>query len=141
VVVVPAGAMRSIVERPACRGRVGLREDARMTWQRVLGLGFAGAFLGMFAGGAFGAAAGVLVPDLFSTLVPGQPLPAVPTATVCGAAVGVVLGGCLICFAIVVELWSATIGRLQGRTGGVPDQPSPGSADTMDQFLKERTGS
>ncbi len=60
------------------------------------------ALLGMVLGGAFGFGAGHVAPDLF-ILFPWEEFEPVGSATVLGAIAGVVCGGCLGAFAVVMQ--------------------------------------
>ncbi|MFW6163099.1 MAG: hypothetical protein ACODAJ_10045 [Planctomycetota bacterium] len=82
-----------------------------------------GALIGMVMGGLFGYAAGRVAPTFFTHLVMWAELEPVGTATVLGAAGGVVCGGGLAVFAVavwalgrVVETW-----RLRKRPLGEAD--------------------
>lgn len=62
----------------------------------------AAALAGMVLGGLFGLAAGALAPALFTTFMPWAELEPVGTAVVIGGAGGVLCGGALGGFAIVL---------------------------------------
>ncbi len=62
------------------------------------------ALIGMVLAGVFGYVSALLAPKLFETLVPWAELEPTGTATVLGAMVGVLLGGGLGVFAVVVQL-------------------------------------
>jgi hypothetical protein len=64
------------------------------------------AFSGMFMGGVFGFVAGKITPDFFRHVIPWQDVAPVGFATFCGATVGVLLGGGLGCFAVIIQLIS-----------------------------------
>ena len=78
-----------------------------MTVIKVFVITIAGALLGMLMGGLFGAGAGMMAPNLFQMTIYleelGNP---VKSATVLGSTVGVLLGGSLAVFGIIVELLS-----------------------------------
>lgn len=61
------------------------------------------ALAGMVMGGLFGLASGNLAPEFFRHLIPWQDVQPVGFATFLGATVGVVLGGGMGCFAIIVQ--------------------------------------
>ena len=61
------------------------------------------ALAGMVMGGLFGFASGKLTSDFFSHLIPWQDVQPVGFATFIGATVGVVLGGGLGCFGVLVQ--------------------------------------
>lgn len=66
------------------------------------------ALAGMLMGGLFGFASGSMTPDFFGHLIPWQEVKPTGFATFLGATVGVVLGGGMGCFAVlirVVLLW------------------------------------
>lgn len=58
----------------------------------------------MILGGLFGFGAGILTPDLFRRIIPWQDIEPVGAAIFFGAAVGVVLGGGLGCFGIILQM-------------------------------------
>ena len=62
------------------------------------------AFSGMFMGGVFGFIAGKITPDFFHHVIPWQDVEPVGFATFGGATVGVLLGGGLGCFAVIIQL-------------------------------------
>jgi uncharacterized membrane protein len=64
----------------------------------------ASALAGMVMGGLFGLASGSITPDFFGHLIPWQDVKPQGFATFLGATVGVVLGGVMGCFAILVNL-------------------------------------
>lgn len=69
------------------------------------------ALLGMVLGGSFGCAAGFLAPEFFAHLIPWQDVRPVGFATFLGGTVGVVLGGGMGCFAILVRAISLWLGK------------------------------
>lgn len=75
-----------------------------MKWTSIFLNVTAGALIGMVLGGTFGFAAGSLTPDFFFHLIPWQDVEPRGFATVCGATGGVLLGGGLACFGIIVQL-------------------------------------
>ena len=62
-----------------------------------------GALVGMVLGGAFGYAAGLIGPDIFANLLPWEKFEPVGVATVMGAFGGVLCGGSLAAFAVLVQ--------------------------------------
>ena len=74
-----------------------------MTWKHIFIVATGCALVGMLLGGLFGFAAGTITPDFFKHLIPWQDVEPVGIATFFGATVGVLLGGGLGCFAIIVE--------------------------------------
>lgn len=62
------------------------------------------ALAGMLMGGLFGVAAGMLTPDFFRHIIPWQDVEPIGFATFWGAVVGVLLGGGLGCFGVLVQL-------------------------------------
>jgi NhaP-type Na+/H+ or K+/H+ antiporter len=88
-----------------------------MTWKKVFAVVAISALIGMVMGGLFGLAAGRLAPDFFRHLIPWQDVEPVGMATMLGATAGVLLGGALGCFGVVVQTalqWKnrATPGKL-----------------------------
>ena len=57
----------------------------------------------MVMGGLFGLGAGKITPDFFRHIIPWQDVEPVGVATFFGATAGVLLGGGLGCFAIIIE--------------------------------------
>jgi hypothetical protein len=61
------------------------------------------AFIGLFMGGVFGFAAGKMTPDFFQHIIPWQDVEPVGFATFAGSTVGVLLGGGLGCFGVLIQ--------------------------------------
>ena len=61
------------------------------------------ALVGLILGGMFGFAAGKMTPDFFRHLIPWQDVEPVGFATFGGATAGVLLGGGLGCFAVLLQ--------------------------------------
>ena len=79
-----------------------------MTWKHIFIVVTGCALAGMLLGGSFGFAAGKITPDFFRHIIPWQDVEPVGVATFFGATSGVLLGGGLGCFAIIVQgifLW------------------------------------
>jgi hypothetical protein len=74
-----------------------------MTWKKIFGVVTIAALLGMAMGGLFGLAAGRLAPDVFRRLIPWQDVEPVGIAILLGATAGVLLGGALGCFGVIVQ--------------------------------------
>jgi hypothetical protein len=74
-----------------------------MTWTRIFLIVTVGALVGMLMGGLFGVAAGYIAPNLFRQIVPWADLEPRGVATVLGAVAGVLLGGGLAVFAVVLQ--------------------------------------
>lgn len=62
------------------------------------------ALAGMLMGGLFGFASGSIAPEFFRHLIPWQDVEPVGLATFAGGTVGVLLGGGLGCFCILIQL-------------------------------------
>ena len=83
----------------------------RLNFFTVFGLVTVAALVGMVMGGLFGLGAGNLAPDLLSKAVPWDPVQPVGTAIVLGATAGVLLGGGLGVFGVIVQLIYALLRR------------------------------
>ncbi len=70
--------------------------------------------IGMVMAGVFGCVAAKISPGLFATLIPWIELEPVGAATVLGAIVGVLLGGGLGVFAVIVQLLSDWVSHPKG---------------------------
>lgn len=77
-----------------------------MTWKNTFLKVTIGALLGMALGGIFGFGAGTITPELFKRIIPWQEVEPVGAATFLGATVGVLLGGGLACFGIILQMIS-----------------------------------
>lgn len=64
------------------------------------------ALIGLFMGGVFGFASGKMAPEFFRHVIPWQDVEPVGFATFGGATVGVLLGGGLGCFAMLLQFLS-----------------------------------
>ena len=62
------------------------------------------ALAGLVMGGVFGFAAGKITPDFFRHIIPWQDVEPVGFATFAGATAGVLLGGGLGCFGVIIQL-------------------------------------
>jgi hypothetical protein len=83
-----------------------------MTWKKIFAVVTIAAVLGMVMGGLFGLAAGSLAPDVFRHLIPWQDVEPVGIAILLGATAGVLLGGALGCFGVIVQAllqWKARV--------------------------------
>ncbi|MBA3708426.1 MAG: hypothetical protein H0W83_06380 [Planctomycetes bacterium] len=77
-----------------------------MNWIRIFAIVTGGALAGMILGGLFGLAAGTIAPGLFSHIVPWTDVEPRGAATVYGACGGVLCGGGLAAFAVILQfLW------------------------------------
>ena len=74
-----------------------------MNWKHVFLVVAGCAITGMLMGGAFGFAAGKITPDFFRRIIPWQEVEPAGVATFFGAMTGVLLGGGLGCFAILIQ--------------------------------------
>jgi hypothetical protein len=61
------------------------------------------ALAGMVMGGGFGFVAGKIAPDFFRHVIPWQDVEPVGFATFGGATIGVLLGGGLGCFGVIIQ--------------------------------------
>lgn len=61
------------------------------------------ALVGLLMGGVFGFAAGKMTPDFFRHVIPWLDMEPVGFATFSGATVGVLLGGALGCFGVLIQ--------------------------------------
>jgi hypothetical protein len=86
-----------------------------MTWKHIFGVVTGCALAGMAMGGLFGFAAGKVTPEFFKHIIPWEDIEPVGIATFFGATSGVLLGGGLGCFAIIVQA------VLQWKKPGRPD--------------------
>lgn len=75
-----------------------------MTWSKTFLVVTGGALVGMVLGGVFGFASGKMTPDFFKHLIPWQDVEPAGFATFLGATVGVVLGGGLGVFGVLIQL-------------------------------------
>lgn len=82
------------------------------TASRVFLLATGGALVGMLLGGVFGLTAGYVAPDLFRQVIFWTDIEPIGTATVFGAFAGVLCGGILSAFAIMVHLLTSVLGKL-----------------------------
>jgi NhaP-type Na+/H+ or K+/H+ antiporter len=79
-----------------------------VTWKKIFAVVTISALIGMVMGGLFGLAAARLAPDFFRHVIPWQDVEPVGMATLLGATAGVLLGGGLGCFGVLVQtalLW------------------------------------
>jgi len=88
-----------------------------MTWKKIFAVVTIAALLGMVMGGLFGLAAGRLAPDFFRHLIPWQDVEPVGIAILLGATAGVLLGGALGCFGVMVQ----TLLQLKARASAAKD--------------------
>ena len=85
-----------------------------MTWKKIFAAVTIGALAGMVLGGLFGFWAGKVTPDFFARIIPWQEVEPVGFASFFGATAGVVLGGGLGCFAVLMQ---AFFGRTRKEGG------------------------
>ena len=74
-----------------------------MTWKQTFLIVTGCALVGMVLGGLFGFAAGKITPDFFRHVIPWQDVEPVGVATFFGATAGVLLGGGLGCFGVLIQ--------------------------------------
>lgn len=84
------------------RSRVWPRSNS-MTWKHTFLIVTGCALAGMVLGGLFGFASGKIAPDFFRHIIPWEDVEPVGVATFFGATAGVVLGGGLGCFSILIQ--------------------------------------
>jgi hypothetical protein len=77
-----------------------------MTIQKTFIVVSAAALAGLVLGGLFGFGAGKLTPDFFRHIMIWQDVEPVGFAAFCGATAGVLLGGGLGCFGVVIQMIS-----------------------------------
>lgn len=74
-----------------------------MTWKKIFAVVTSAALIGMVMGGLFGLGAGKITPEFFRRLIPWQDVEPVGMATFLGATAGIILGGALGCFGVIVQ--------------------------------------
>ncbi|HEX3797292.1 MAG TPA: hypothetical protein VH413_01220 [Verrucomicrobiae bacterium] len=74
-----------------------------MTWKQIFFVVTGCALAGMVMGGLFGVAAGKLAPEFFRHIIIWQDVEPVGFAAFCGATIGILLGGGLGCFGVVLQ--------------------------------------
>jgi len=74
-----------------------------MTWMKIIITVTSVALIGMVLGGLFGFASGKITPDFFRHVIPWQDVEPVGVATFFGATAGVILGGGLGCFGVIIQ--------------------------------------
>jgi len=84
-------------------GAQTVSSESTMTWKRVFLVVTGCALAGMVMGGAFGFASGKITPEFFRRIIPWQEVEPAGVATFFGATAGVLLGGGLGCFGVVVQ--------------------------------------
>lgn len=94
------------------RGLFRVTETMKLTVISVISLVCAAALIGGVFGGLFGLFAGKVAPQIFENLVPWEEqYEPVGTATVFGAFGGVMLGGGLGVFAVIVQFFASLVSR------------------------------
>lgn len=78
-------------------------EQHFMSWRQVFFIVTGCALAGMVMGGLFGFGAGKVTPDFFREVIPWRTVEPLGIATFFGATAGVLLGGGLGCFAVIVQ--------------------------------------
>jgi len=77
-----------------------------MTIRKIFIIVTVAALAGLLMGGLFGFAAGKMTPDFFRHIIPWQDVEPVGFATFGGATSGVLLGGGLGCFGVLIQFVS-----------------------------------
>jgi hypothetical protein len=83
-----------------------------VTWKKIFAIVTIAALLGMGMGGLFGLVAGRVAPDFFRHLIPWQDVEPAGFAMLLGGTAGVLLGGALGCFGVIVQTllqWKARV--------------------------------
>lgn len=75
-----------------------------MTWQRVFLVVAGCSLVGMCMGGLFGFGAGSIAPSFFRHVIPWQDVEPIGLATLFGSVAGILLGGGLGCFGILIQV-------------------------------------
>lgn len=83
-----------------------------MTWKTVFLVVTGCSLAGMVMGALFGLASGLLAPNFFAHIIPWSDVEPVGVATFFGATAGVLLGGALGCFGLIIQ----TISHCRRRT-------------------------
>ena len=77
-----------------------------MEWRSIFLRVTLAALVGMVLGGLFGFGAGNITPAFFQRIIPWQEVEPVGAATFFGATIGVLLGGGLGCFAVLLQVFT-----------------------------------
>ena len=82
-----------------------------MAWTRVFLIVTSGALAGMVLGGTFGFASGSIAPTFFRHVIPWVDVEPRGVATILGAVAGVLLGGGLAIFGLVIQAFTKVRNR------------------------------
>jgi hypothetical protein len=88
-----------------------------MNWKQIFIAVTLSSLFGMLLGGLFGFGAGKLTPDFFLRLIPWRDVEPVGLATFFGATAGVLLGGALGCFGVLVQSYIQLRNRKDNEAG------------------------
>ena len=92
----------------------------------------------MLMGGLFGFSSGSITPDFFRHIIPWRDVQPVGFATFCGATAGVILGGGLGCFGVLVQ--AVLQWRREALGSTKPVEPTGLSSSPADLITSDTSG-